>query len=487
MKQLQEIIQGIKNLQIIGNSDMEVPALVTDSRKATKGCLFFAIKGTQVDGHQYIEQVIQAGARIIVCEELPTVYAEDICYLKVDNVSEIVGIMAAAFFDYPSQRLKVIGVTGTNGKTTVATLLFKLFSSIGYQCGLISTVQNHIGDTIIPSTHTTPDPVTLQNLLQSMAEEDCTHVFMEVSSHALHQHRVAGIEFHGAIFTNITHDHLDYHGTFEEYIKVKKTLFDNLGQHAFALTNIDDRRGMVMLQNTPALKKTYSLKVPADFKGKVLENNLDGLQMSIDKMEVHFRLTGLFNAYNILAVYATAILMGEDKIETLSLLSNLASAPGRFETVGSPRERILGIIDYAHTPDALLNVLATIKQFNTQHQIITVIGCGGDRDKSKRPLMAKVACEHSDKVILTSDNPRSEDPEQILNDMESGLTFADKRKVIRITDRREAIKAACNFAQTEDILLIAGKGHETYQEIKGVKHHFDDHEVLKEVFELLEK
>jgi len=395
--------------------------------------------------------------------------------------------MAHNFYGQPSEKIRLVGVTGTNGKTTVATLLYKLFSALGHTCGLISTVENHIGAEVVPATHTTPDPVSLQALFRKMADAGCSHVFMEVSSHAIHQHRIAGIRFDGGIFTNITHDHLDYHATFDEYIRVKKLFFDGLDKQAFALTNADDKRGMVMLQNTKAERKTYSLRIPADFKGKVLENELDGLQMNINKTDVHFRLSGLFNAYNLLAVYGAAELMGEDKMEVLALLSNMKGAPGRFETYRSVNERILGIIDYAHTPDALLNVLATIKQFGGQRQLITVVGCGGDRDKTKRPVMAEVACEHSDKVILTSDNPRSEDPEAILNDMESGLSFGQKKKTLRITDRREAIKTACSLAHEDDVILVAGKGHETYQEVKGVRHHFDDKEVLQEMFALLEK
>jgi len=487
MKRLQEILEGIEVVQILGNREVVVHALTLDSRKADKGSLFFAQKGSLTDGHQFIPSVIAAGAVAVICETMPEERAEQVTYVQVKAVAAIAGLVAAAFYDQPSANMKVIGVTGTNGKTTVATLLYKLFQQLGYRCGLISTVQNHIGEAVVPATHTTPDPVSLQQLFRRMADDGCGYVFMEVSSHAIHQHRIAGIRFDGGIFTNITHDHLDYHKTFDEYIKVKKSFFDHLGRQAFALTNADDKRGMVMLQNTAAERKTYSLRVPADFKGKVLENDLDGLQMSINKTDVHFRLTGLFNAYNLLAVYGTAILLGEDSMEVLSLLSNMRGAPGRFDTYRSEKERVLGIVDYAHTPDALLNVLATIRQFGGQRKVITVVGCGGDRDKAKRPVMAQVACEHSDKVILTSDNPRSEDPEAILNDMEEGLSFAQKRKVIRISDRREAIKTACTLAEADDVLLVAGKGHETYQEIKGVRHHFDDREVLQEMFTLLHK
>jgi UDP-N-acetylmuramoyl-L-alanyl-D-glutamate--2,6-diaminopimelate ligase len=353
---------------------------------------------------------------------------------------------------------------------------------------LISTVQNHIGDEVINATHTTPDAINIQSLFARMRDAGCSHVFMEVSSHALHQHRIAGVDYNGGIFTNITHDHLDYHKTFDEYIRVKKMFFDNLPSTAFALTNADDRRGMVMLQNTAALRTTYSLKVPATYKGKVLENNLTGLVMSIDSQETHFRMIGTFNAYNLLAVYGAAMQLGEDKMEVLSALSNLIGAKGRFETCLSTKEKILGIIDYAHTPDALINVLATINQLRVGgQQLITVVGCGGDRDATKRPVMAEVACEHSNRAIFTSDNPRSEDPEMILNEMESGLTLTQKRKSLRISDRKEAIKTACTLAQQDDIILIAGKGHENYQEIKGVKYPFDDKEILKETFNLLNK
>ncbi len=487
MATIQQLIATINTLHIAGNSDTEVSALILDSRKAQPGCLFFAQKGTLTDGHKYIDQVITAGAVAVVCEDLPATLAEHVCYIQVKEVAAVTGLIAATYYGNPSRNMTVVGVTGTNGKTTVATLSYKLFQALGYHCGLISTVQNHIGEQVVPATHTTPDPISLQALFRQMADDGCSHVFMEVSSHAIHQHRIAGIVFDGGIFTNITHDHLDYHKTFDEYISVKKSFFDHLPKTAFAITNVDDKRGMVMLQNTKATQKTYSLRVPSDFKGKVLENNLDGLHMTVDKQDVHFRLSGLFNAYNLLAVYGTAVCLGEDKMQVLAELSNMQGAPGRFGTYRSPKERVLGIIDYAHTPDALLNVLATIKQFGSAGQIITVIGCGGDRDKTKRPLMAEVACEHSSKVILTSDNPRSEDPEAILNDMESGLSYSYKRKVLRITDRREAIKTACSLAQPDDVLLIAGKGHETYQEVKGVRHHFDDKEVLQEMYTLLEK
>lgn len=488
MAVLKNITAEVSVKQLIGKELTEVNALCIDSRKVAKGCAFIALKGTGVDGHEFIEKAISQGASMIVCEKLPATINENVTYVHVADSAMAAGLIAAAFYGHPSRKMKVVGVTGTNGKTTVATLLYQLFEKLGYKTGLISTVQNHIHDVMVTATHTTPDAISIQSLLAQMVEAGCTHVFMEVSSHAVHQQRIAGIEFAGGIFTNITHDHLDYHRTFDEYIRVKKLFFDGLSKKAFALTNIDDKRGMVMLQNTVASKNTYSLRSPATIKGKVLENNLTGLVMMVDNQEAHFRMIGTFNAYNLLAVYGAAVLLGEDKMEVLAVLSNLHGAPGRFETLMSPNEKLLAIVDYAHTPDALINVLATINQLRTKgQQLITVVGCGGDRDMSKRPIMAEVAAEHSDKAILTSDNPRSEDPEAILNEMEAGLKLTQKRKVLRITDRKEAIKTACTLSNSEDIILVAGKGHETYQEIKGVKHHFDDREVLRETFELLGK
>lgn len=488
MPSLNNILTHVAIKQLIGDAGVEVKSLCIDSRKVVAGTAFIALRGSSVDGHAFITKAIELGASVIVCEQLPAQKSEGVTYVEVQDSSLAAGLMAAAFYGEPSKKMKVVGVTGTNGKTTVATLLFKLFGKLGYKCGLISTVQNHIGDEVIPSTHTTPDAISVQSLLGQMADAGCTHVFMEVSSHAVHQNRIAGIDFTGAIFTNITHDHLDYHKTFDEYIRVKKKFFDDLSKEAFALTNADDKRGAVMLQNTRAEKNAYGLKTPATFKGKVLENNLTGLVMNVDHHEAHFRMIGTFNAYNLLAVYGAASLLSEDKMNVLSVLSDLHGAPGRFETFMSVNDKVLGIVDYAHTPDALINVLATINQLRTKgQQLITVVGCGGDRDTSKRPIMAEVACEHSDKAILTADNPRSENPEEILNQMESGLTTTQKRKVLRISDRKEAIKTACVLAQPEDIILVAGKGHETYQEIKGVKYPFDDREVLKEAFEILNK
>jgi UDP-N-acetylmuramoyl-L-alanyl-D-glutamate--2,6-diaminopimelate ligase len=488
MPTLNHILSATATTQLLGNPDVEVSALSIDSRKADRGTAFIALRGSYADGHQYIQKAIDAGALVIVCEQLPSDLNGHVTYIVVPDSATAAGQMAHVFFRKPSEKMKVIGVTGTNGKTTVATLLYKLFEQQGYKCGLISTVQNHIHSEVVASTHTTPDAISVHSLLGRMADAGCAYVFMEVSSHAVHQQRIAGIDFAGGIFTNITHDHLDYHKTFDEYIRVKKKFFDSLSSGAFALTNADDKRGAVMLQNTKADKHAYSLKVPATFKGKVLENNLTGLVMLVDNHEAHFRMIGTFNAYNLLAVYGAAVLLGQEKLSVLAALSDLHGAPGRFETIMSANEKVLGIVDYAHTPDALINVLATVNQLRTKgQQLITVIGCGGDRDKTKRPLMAEAACEHSDKTILTADNPRSEDPESILNEMEAGLSQTKKNRTLRITDRKEAIKTACALAQPEDIILVAGKGHETYQEIKGVKYPFDDREVLREAFAVFNK
>jgi len=488
MALLQDILYKVRIRSVQGKLDLKVKNLQTDSRHVKKGSVFIAVKGVKMNGHEFIEKAIENGAIAIVAEDLPAQLNEKIIYVQVENSAAAAGQMAHNFFGQPSEKLKLVGVTGTNGKTTIATLLYKLFTSLGYTCGLLSTVENHVGDKVLPATHTTPDPIQLNELLKQMVDAGCTHVFMETSSHAIHQHRIGGLKYSGGIFTNITHDHLDYHKTFDEYIRVKKTFFDSLPSSAFALSNADDKRGAVMLQNTHARALFYSLRTMADFKGKILENNLTGLVMLIDDTEVHFRLIGEFNAYNLLAVYGAAISLGEEKPEVLRFLSVLTGAEGRFDYIVSSKQRVIGIVDYAHTPDALLNVLSTIKNLKKGNEkIITVVGCGGDRDITKRPLMAEVAAEHSDKLILTSDNPRSEDPEQILRDMEAGLNSAAKRKTISIADRKEAIKTAIQFSKEEDILLIAGKGHEKYQEIKGVKTPFDDKQVLKEFFQLLEK
>ncbi|MGI9192169.1 MAG: UDP-N-acetylmuramoyl-L-alanyl-D-glutamate--2,6-diaminopimelate ligase [Chitinophagaceae bacterium] len=488
MKTVQELIAQLAVVKVLGDTGKPVSGISSDSRKVSAGMLFLAIKGLQHDGHQYIPALCEQGVSAIVCEVLPEQPHPDVCFVQVANVSAIAGILASAFYNHPSHSMKVVGVTGTNGKTTCATLMHQLFQGLGYKCGLLSTVENRIGQNVIPSTHTTPDPVQLQGLLAQMKDAGCTHAFMEVSSHAIHQERIAGIQFAGALFTNITHDHLDYHKTFDEYIRVKKLFFDGLGKEAFALTNVDDKRGLVMLQNTKARCKTYSLRTMADFKGKVLENSLQGLVMRINEHEVYLNMLGEFNAYNLLAVYGAAIELGETPMEVLQVLSTLPGAEGRFERIVSEQEGILGIVDYAHTPDALLNVLATIQKLRQGNgQIFTVIGCGGDRDAAKRPLMAHVATEHSSRAIFTSDNPRSEDPQTILNDMVAGVPVHQTKKFVCIPDRREAIKTACALAEQGDIILVAGKGHEKYQEIKGVKNPFDDKQCLTDMFHLLEK
>ena len=485
---LSDILYKVNIRSVEGNTNIEINDVQIDSRKIKPGAAFVAVKGVAANGHQFIEKAIESGAIAIVCEEMPSEKKDGIVYVQAENSAVAAAYMAHNFFGKPSEKMKVVGVTGTNGKTTIVTLLYKLFTVLGYKCGLLSTVENHIADKKVPATHTTPDAVSLNALLKQMVDEDCTHVFMESSSHAIQQHRITGLQFAGGIFSNITHDHLDYHKTFDEYIRVKKSFFDSLPSSAFAISNADDKRGAVMLQNTNAKKYFYSLKTVADFKGKILDNSLSGLMMVVNDVEVHFRLIGEFNAYNILAVYATAICLGEERQEVLRCLSLLTGAEGRFDYMVSPKEKMIAIVDYAHTPDALLNVLATIKKLKKGfEQVITVVGCGGDRDKTKRPVMAEVACEHSDKAIFTSDNPRSEDPAQIIKDMETGLSPAAQRKYISIVDRREAIKTAISLAKPEDIILIAGKGHEKYQEIKGVKNHFDDKEVVKEMFELLDK
>jgi UDP-N-acetylmuramoyl-L-alanyl-D-glutamate--2,6-diaminopimelate ligase len=485
---LRDILYNVNIQAVHGNSDITVNELRIDSRAVRPGDMFIAISGVHVNGHEFIGKAVEQGATAVICEILPDTLQEQVCYVMVADSTAACGVMADNFYKHPSRHLQLVGVTGTNGKTTIATLLFRLYTQLGYKCGLLSTVQNQIGDTVIPATHTTPDAISLNALLARMVEEGCQYAFMEVSSHAVHQQRIAGLKFAGGIFSNITHDHLDYHKTFDEYIRVKKSFFDGLPNTAFALTNIDDKRGNVMLQNTKARKAAYSLRSMADFKGKILENNLTGLIMQIGEQEVHFRLIGEFNAYNLLAVYGAAVLLGQDKHTVLQALSNLQGAEGRFDYILSAKEKVMGIIDYAHTPDALLNVLATIKNLRKgNEQVITVVGCGGDRDRAKRPVMAQVAAEHSDRVILTSDNPRSEEPEAIIHEMEAGVPVHQRKKVLSITDRKEAIKTAISLANPEDIILVAGKGHEKYQEIKGVKHPFDDKAVLQEMMKLMEK
>lgn len=485
-KNLKDILFGVKLISVNGTTDQLVNALTLDSRKATSDSVFFAVKGVRFDGHDFIASVIEQGCKCIVAEQRVEVPA-DVTLVVTDNSHKAVGIMASNFYDEPSRQLKLVGVTGTNGKTTTTTLLYNLFSKLGHKSGLISTVVNRIGETAIVSTHTTPDAISLNALLAQMVEEGCEYCFMEVSSHAIHQSRIAGLYFAGGVFTNITHEHLDYHKTFKEYIDVKKAFFDQLGANAFALTNLDDKNGAVMLQNTKATKKSYAMKSMADFKVKVLENQFSGLVLNIDGNEVWTRLIGDFNAYNLLAVYAVSQCLEEDSQEVLTIISSLESVEGRFEYVVSPKG-ITAIVDYAHTPDALENVLKTIDNIRTKNETVyTVVGCGGDRDKTKRPEMAEIACEWSDKVILTSDNPRSENPDTIIEDMMVGVPGVHFKKTLSISDRAQAIKTAISMAEKGDIILIAGKGHEKYQDIKGVKHDFDDKKITVELFEKLEK
>jgi UDP-N-acetylmuramoyl-L-alanyl-D-glutamate--2,6-diaminopimelate ligase len=478
MKLLQDILYGMAIRQVIGSTALRIKKICFDSRQVEAATLFVAVKGTISDGHQFITTAINKGAIAILCEEIPEETSDKICYIRTDNTARALGILAANFYDNPSGRLKLVGVTGTNGKTTVVTLLFQLFRNLGYKVGLISTVKNHINDIVIPSTHTTPDQIALNSLINDMVLSGCDYCFMEVSSHALAQYRVEGLQFTGAVFTNITHDHLDYHQTFDAYLKAKKMFFDMLDRSAFALVNADDKNGKVMLQNTRAHQKTYALKNPADFKVKILENHFNGLLLNIDGDEVWFKLVGKFNAYNLLAVYAVATLLEQDRGKALAILSRLPGAEGRFECTTS-KNGIIGIVDYAHTPDAVQNVLSTVRDIRVgAEKVITIIGCGGNRDKAKRPIMAKVAGDWSDKLILTSDNPRNEEPEEIIQDMEAGISPINKKKTLSIVDRKEAIRTACHLAKAGDIILLAGKGHEKYQEIKGVKYPFDDKEVL---------
>lgn len=486
MKTLSQLTAGIKMKTIIGNPEIIVSEIIIDSRKVTIGSMFVALKGTQIDGHTFIQKAIDMGAESILCEDLPENRPDNITFLQVSNASEALGYLASEFYDNPSEKLKLVGITGTNGKTTTVMLLFRLFRNLGYRCGLISTVQNQIDENVIPSTHTTPDAVSLNQLLAKMLQAGCTHAFMEVSSHAVVQHRITGVTFTGAIFSNITHDHLDFHGTFDNYIKAKKGFFDVLPKTAFALINIDDRRGGVMVQNTKASINTYSLETLATVKGRIVSDSIYGLQMEINNQDIHFQLIGTFNAYNLMAIYGAAILLGEDSNEVLVEMSGLKTAPGRFEQIVSMIDQKVGIVDYAHTPNALENVLKTINQIKEgNQQVITVVGCGGNRDATKRPMMAKIACELSNKVILTSDNPRNEDPAEILEQMRKGIPPIDFKKTLIIEDRKEAIFLAVRkLAKEGDIILVAGKGHENYQEIKGIKYHFDDKEALAEAFEV---
>ncbi|WP_276365837.1 UDP-N-acetylmuramoyl-L-alanyl-D-glutamate--2,6-diaminopimelate ligase [Chryseolinea sp. H1M3-3] len=484
MPELKDILYKVSLTSSYGDMTVDIKGICFDSRQVKPGFLFIAVKGTQSDGHQYISKAAEMGAVAVVCEKSTEEIMGKATVVTVKSSSQALGIIASNYYENPSEKLKLTGVTGTNGKTTVATLLFKLFTELGHKCGLISTVENRIVDEIIPSTHTTPDPIQLNELLKRMVDSACTHVFMEVSSHAIDQERIAGLKFVGALFTNITHDHLDYHHTFENYIKAKKKYFDELTTDAFALVNADDKRGMVMLQNTKATKYSFGLKKMVDFKAKIITNSIEGLELEIAGKTVWFKLIGDFNAYNLLAVYGAAVLLGEDSDDVLVKLSSLKGAVGRFELV-LPGSKKVAIVDYAHTPDALKNVLETIAQFRSGNEkVITVVGCGGNRDKTKRPMMASIACRLSDKVVLTSDNPRNEDPMEIIKDMQTGVMPTEARKTLIIPDREEAIKTACMLAQDKDIILIAGKGHETYQEIKGVKHPFDDREVVERMLRL---
>ncbi len=485
MRKLKDILYGVSLKQVSGSTSQEVTSICFDSRKAEPGALFVAVKGTLSDGHDFIDKAIRLGATAIVCDTFPASLEHGISYFLVEDSAKSLGIIAANFFDHPSSKLRLVGVTGTNGKTTVGTLLFQLFRDLGYKCGLLSTVQNQINDVVVPSTHTTPDPVALNSLLHDMVDSGCDYCFMEVSSHAVAQHRIVGLTFTGGIFTNLTHDHLDFHQTFDAYLKAKKGFFDMLESNSFALTNIDDKNGIVMLQNSKAHKKTYGLKNIADFKAKIIENHFNGLLLNIDGQEVWFKMVGSFNAYNLLAVYSAAMLLEQDRNRVLTSLSRLSGAEGRFDYMVSPAG-IIGIVDYAHTPDAVQNVLQTIQDIRSgAEQVITVIGCGGDRDKSKRPVMAQVACDWSNKVVLTSDNPRTEDPEQIIREMEAGVMPHNKKKTLSITDRKEAIRTACHLAKPGDIILVAGKGHEKYQETAGVKIPFDDKKILTELLNLM--
>lgn len=487
MQVLKDILYKVRITEVIGSTQLAITSITADSRQCKPGTLFVAVRGEVTNGHTYIEAAIDKGAVAIICSEIPNHVHEHITYIVVADSAESLGIAASNFYDNPSTKITLIGVTGTNGKTTTATLLYNLFSELGYSCGLISTVENRINNTVFPATHTTPDAVSLQHLLNEMHEQGCTYCFMEVSSHAVVQKRIAGVHFAGAVFTNITHDHLDYHKTFDAYIQAKKGFFDMLTPDAFALVNKDDKHAGIMLQNTRATKKSFALKSMADFNVKIIEQHVAETLLNIDGNDVWVQLIGGFNAYNMLGIYSVAVLLGIDKLTALTAISKLQAVEGRFQHFKT-ETNITAIVDYAHTPDALKNVLTTIKEIRTgNEQVITVVGCGGNRDKEKRPLMAATACALSDKVILTSDNPRNENPEDILADMRKGVEALHVKKVLIITNRAEAIKTACTLATDGDILLVAGKGHEKYQEIQGVRYPFDDLEQLKEQFKILEK
>ena len=479
---LNELLKNITPIKIIGNDDVEITGVNIDSRRIKTGHLFVAMKGTQVDGHLFIGKAIELGAISVLCEDLPEVLQEGITYVQVESTEDAVGKVATLFYGDPSHKLKLVGVTGTNGKTTIATLLYNMFRKFGHKVGLLSTVCNYIDDVEVPADHTTPDPIELNELLAKMVEAGCEYAFMECSSHAIHQKRIGGLKFAGGLFTNLTRDHLDYHKTFENYRNAKKAFFDGLPTDAFAITNADDKNGMIMVQNTKATVKTYSIRTLADFRARILECHFEGMYLEIDGREVGVQFIGKFNVSNLLAVYGAAIMLGKKPEDVLLVLSTLHSVNGRLEPIHSP-EGFTAIVDYAHTPDALANVLNAIHEvLDGKGHVITVCGAGGNRDKGKRPLMAQEAVRQSDKVIITSDNPRFEEPQDIINDMLAGLNEQQMRKVISIVDRKEAIRTACMMAQKGDVVLVAGKGHETYQEIKGVKHHFDDKEVLHEIF-----
>ena len=479
---LNELLKNIKPIQILGDVNTDISGINIDSRKIEPGHLFVAMKGTQVDGHQFIPKALDLGATAILCENLPDVRKDGVTYVQVESTEDAVGKVATLFFGNPTEKLKLVGVTGTNGKTTIATLLYNMFRKLGYKCGLLSTVCNYIEGEAIPTTHTTPDPIELNALLGKMVEAGCQYAFMECSSHAIHQKRIGGLKFAGGIFTNLTRDHMDYHKTVENYRNAKKAFFDGLPKSAFAITNSDDKNGMVMVQNCKAQIKTYSTRSMADFRARILECHFEGMYLEIDGREVGVQFIGKFNVSNLLAVYGTAIMLGQKPEDVLVVLSTLKSVSGRLEPIHSP-EGYTAIVDYAHTPDALENVLKAIHEvLNGKGRVITVCGAGGNRDKGKRPLMAQEAVKQSDKVIITSDNPRFEEPQDIINDMLAGLDKQQMKKVVSIVDRKEAIRTACMMAEKGDVILIAGKGHEDYQEIKGVKHHFDDKEVVKEIF-----
>jgi UDP-N-acetylmuramoyl-L-alanyl-D-glutamate--2,6-diaminopimelate ligase len=484
LKKLKDILRNIEVQKWAGPKDITISDLSFDSRQIQPDQLFIAIKGTAVDGHKYIPAAIEKGAKVIVCEILPEKPEKNITYIKVNNPAKALGFLSSNFYDNPSEKLQLIGITGTNGKTTAVTLLYRLFQKLGYKTGLLSTVRNYIINKAIDTTHTTPDSLQINRLLKEMVDSGCKYAFMEVSSHAIVQERIAGLSFRGGIFTNITHDHLDYHKTFNEYLQAKKSFFDRLPPESFALINSDDRNGKVMIQNTRAIKKFYGIKTMADFKARIIESHFDGMLINIDQVEVWSKLIGEFNAYNILSVYACARLLNQPKDDILKILSTLSIIEGRFEYLKS-NNGVIAIVDYAHTPDAVLNVVKAINQIRTgNEQLITVIGAGGDRDRAKRPKMAKIAVENSNKTILTSDNPRNENPEDIISDMYRGVENSHKKNVSIIADRKEAIKTACMIANSGDIILVAGKGHETYQEIKGKRYHFNDKEIIAEQFML---